>query len=109
MRWSKVWIELHLFFPNVCLFICRKEEPVEFSGVFCAARSDGNTIYPGYEYALQCWNGLDWETIETFKGSKDIFHICSNVPENKLLILKCNTTGIENRPFLVSEDKIVWL
>ena len=84
-------------------------EQVEFSGVFCAARSDGNTIYPGYEYILQCWNGKNWETIESFIGQKEITHICRNVPENALLILKCKTTGVENRPFLVSKNEIVWL
>jgi len=84
-------------------------KPVDFSGVYCAARGDGNTIYPGYEYALHRWDGDKWTQIEVFTGEKEIDHICNNVPEYSLLLLTCKTTGVENRPFIVENGKVIWL
>lgn len=82
-------------------FGCR----VKFGYVDYFRRSDGNNLYPGYEYTLSWWNGRYWDAVETQVADKSLcFH--SEVPSGVLLLLTCNTTGTESRPFLYDGGNI---
>lgn len=71
-------------------------------------RSDGNNLYPGYEYALYWWNGFRWVDIKCAYADKTLCFTADNVPEDCLLLLKCLTTGTESRPFIYNEGDIKW-
>ena len=80
--------------------------PVSIGAVNYFRRSDGNNLYPGYEYSLYFWHD-GWHMIDRIEADKEL---CFNadVPENTLLWLVCNTTGTESRPFVLDNGEITW-
>lgn len=42
--------------------------PVDVANVVYFRRSDGNNLYPGYEYVLSYWNGNCWQEIDCPDG-----------------------------------------
>ena len=81
---------------------------VTISQISYFRRSDGNNLFPGYEYTLSYWNNTEWETLSRQTIGTDIRFILREVPKNALLLLKCNTTGTESRPFIYNGGKIIW-
>ena len=71
-------------------------------------RSDGNNLYPGYEYSLAWWNGYTWELIDTITADKSLCFNAKQVPSGVLLLLTCLTTGTESRPFVYNGGDIIW-
>lgn len=83
-------------------------EAAKVSGIYYSMRSDGNNFYPGYEYALKCWDGTEWQVLETFVATKEMKHTFKDVPQGSMLLVTCNTTGTQSRPFVERGGKIVW-
>ena len=82
--------------------------PASLGTVDYFRRSDGNNLYPGYQYTLFCWNGNQWQELDSREADKSLcFH--ASVPEETLLWLVCNTTGTESRPFVIDKNgQIQW-
>ena len=81
---------------------------VKVSQVDYFRRSDGNNLYPGYEYSLAWWNGYTWELIDTITADKSLCFNAKQVPSGVLLLLTCLTTGTESRPFVYNGGNIIW-
>lgn len=71
-------------------------------------RSDGNNLYPGYEYSLSWWNGGEWEVIDIRLADSTLCFHAEDVPSGVLLLLTCLTTGTESRPFIYNGGDIIW-
>lgn len=71
-------------------------------------RSDGNNLYPGYEYVLYWWNGQTWMELKRAVADKTLCFSADDVPVDCLLLLRCLTTGTESRPFIYNQGEIVW-
>lgn len=83
--------------------------PVKITSFYYAVRSDGNDFYPGYEYALLSWNGTAWEKLESFLGTREVYHSFIDLPEGPLYMVTCQTTGTQSRPFLTKDGTVHWL
>lgn len=84
-------------------------QPVNVSKVVWFRRSDGNNIYPGYEYTLYSWNNEKWEMVERRQAGSETWLEFRDIPNDALLLLVCDTKGIENRPFTHHNGTIMWL
>ena len=83
------------------------KEPVEIRKVICYPRSDGNSIYIGNEYEL-LYHELDgWRSLGK-KVAEECFLEYDNIPTNALFWLRNITTGIEERPFVIENSKVIF-
>lgn len=83
--------------------------PVNVSKIVWFRRSDGNNIYPGYEYTLYSWDGGKWATVSRQRAGNQTWLEFRDIPNGALLLLVCDTKGIENRPFTHHNGNIMWL
>lgn len=83
--------------------------PVRVSKIVWFRRSDGNDVYPGFEYTLHYWTGGKWTPLGRRRTGNDTWLEFSDVPEGAMLLLVCNTTGVQNRPFVYDEGVVKWL
>lgn len=81
---------------------------VELAEIDYFRRSDGNNLYPGYEYMLSYWDGKAWTELKRMTADKTLCFSSENVPKGALLLLTCLTTGTESRPFVYDCGKITW-
>lgn len=82
--------------------------PVDVANVVYFRRSDGNNLYPGYEYVLSYWNGNRWQEIDRQTSDARTYLDFDGVPAEALLLLQCTTTGTESRPFTYRDGEIAW-
>ena len=83
------------------------KKPVEIMKVICYPRSDGNSIYIGNEYEL-LYHELDgWRSLGK-KVAEECFLEYDNMPTNALFWLRNITTGVEERPFVIENGKVVF-
>ena len=82
--------------------------PVDIAQIVYFRRSDGNNLYPGYEYLLSFWNGRDWQEIDRQTADARTYLDFDGVPDDALLLLQCTTTGTESRPFTYRNGEIEW-
>lgn len=79
-------------------------EPVFVSSVRIVPRSDDNDIHPGQEYELYYLTDRSrWHSAGRVIADSNVLHFDS-IPSGGLLWLINHTTGLNERPFLVSED-----
>ncbi len=83
--------------------------PADVSKILWFRRSDGNNVYPGYEYTLYAWNREKWETVGGRRAGNQTWLEFDDIPNDALLLLVCDTKGIENRPFTHHNGTIMWL
>ena len=83
--------------------------PVDIAQVVYFRRSDGNNLYPGYEYVLSYWNNNEWCEIGRQTADSRTYLDFDSVPGHALLLLTCSTMGTESRPFLYRDGEIEWL
>ena len=82
--------------------------PVDIAQIVYFRRSDGNNLYPGYEYLLSFWNGRDWQEIDRQTADARTYLDFDGVPDDALLLFQCTTTGTESRPFTYRDGEIEW-
>lgn len=82
--------------------------PINVSKIVWFRRSDGNDIYPEYEYTLYYWNDRAWMPVEHQKAGRQSWIDFHNVPDNALLLLVCDTKGTQNRPFTYQKGQVKW-
>ncbi len=71
-------------------------------------RNDDNFIRKDYDYELLYWDN-EWIHISTLKGEVDGGYLTfNNIPTNSLLLLKCLTTGNEERIFSYENNSQIW-
>jgi len=83
------------------------KEPIEIRRLICYPRSDGNSIYIGNEYELFYHELNGWHSLGK-KVATDCFLEYKNVPNNALLWLRNLSTGVEERPFVIENGKILF-
>ncbi|MBR4303056.1 MAG: hypothetical protein IKT80_05795, partial [Bacteroidaceae bacterium] len=81
---------------------------VRISAVSVSPRSDDNDICPGCEYELFCWDGKRWKSLGYRLAEGNTLHY-DNLPCNCLLWLRNYTRGINERPFIIKQNReIEW-
>ncbi len=73
--------------------------------IICSPRSDGNWIYPGDSYELLYYDIDGWHSLGK-QIAKDCKLYYNNLPSGALYWLRNLTTGIEERPFTIENEKI---
>lgn len=82
-------------------------KPTLVSAIHFITRTDDNGINPGQTYELSYWTQHGEQVIEQKVATADsiCFH---SVPRGALLWLKNLETGLEERPFIVDENRILY-
>lgn len=116
---AKVQIAPAIHDDNALTFFCAQGKdywvgfdfgkPVNVTKIIWFRRGDGNDIYPSYDYTLYFWDGRDWKAIEKQQATNHTWLDFQNVPNDALLLLKCDTKGTQCRPFLYDNGNITWL
>lgn len=69
--------------------------------------SDGNDIQKGHLYELLCYD-QGWKLIGRQFADKNSPLVFRNLPQNMLYLLKDKTKGIEERIFILKDNKQIW-
>ena len=82
-------------------------KPTLVSAIRFITRTDDNGINPGQTYELSYWAQHGEQVVEQKVATADSisFHA---VPRGALLWLKNLETGLEERPFIVDENRILY-
>ena len=83
--------------------------PVDVSRIIWYRRSDGNNVYPGHEYTLYAWNNEKWAVVDRKRAGNQTWLEFDDIPNDALLLLVCDTEGVENRPFTHHNGTVMWL
>ena len=70
-------------------------------------RGDGNDICPGEHYNLYYWFDGDWQLIGS-QTAQRVFLDFHDVPSRGLYLLKCTTSGKQQRIFLYEDGRQIW-
>ena len=82
-------------------------KPTLVSAIRFITRTDDNGINPGQTYELSYWTQHGEQVVEQKVATAD--SICFHaVPRGALLWLKNLETGLEERPFIVDENRILY-
>lgn len=82
------------------------EVPTQIDEITLVTKNDGNFVVPGHSYTLLYYN-MGWKTISS-KRAKTYSITFEHVPTNALLLLKDNTEGVEERPFIYQNHRQYW-
>lgn len=81
--------------------------PVSMREVACIRRGDGNDICPGEHYQLYYWDDGGWR-LHGERTAESVYLDFDNVPSGGLYLLKCTTSGRQQRIFMYEKGKQVW-
>ena len=81
--------------------------PARIMKIRFLARNDMNSVQPGDEYELLCWEGNSFKSLGK-KVANDTLIEYDNVPKNSLLWLRDLSAGKEERIFTWEDGKQVW-
>lgn len=82
------------------------QTPSKIDQITLVTKNDGNFVIPGHTYTLSYYD-MEWKTIKSQKAKAHNITF-DHVPIGALLLLKDDTEGIENRPFLIQSGKQEW-
>ena len=82
------------------------QTPSKIDQITLVTKNDGNFVIPGHIYTLSYYD-MEWKTIKSQKAKAHNITF-DHVPIGALLLLKDDTEGIENRPFLIRSGKQEW-
>lgn len=82
--------------------------PVRVTRIVWFRRSDGNDVYPGKEYSLWYWDDRRWNLVGRTRAGERPWVEFGQVPEEALLMLVCDTEGVQHRPFVYRGGEVLW-
>lgn len=82
------------------------EMPTKIDEITLVTKNDGNFVNPGHYYTLLYYD-MGWKPICNKRATAYSITF-ENVPTNALLLLKDNTEGVEERPFIFKNGKQEW-
>lgn len=88
-------------------FVADFGSPINIKEIICCPRCDGNGIYPNNEYELFYYELDGWRSLGR-KTATSCFLEYDNLPEGALFWLRNLTNGVEERPFIIRNEKIIF-